>query len=125
MGEEGPLAATYQQMEQRLNAFVFSTPLLVLSQVVATLPDYDSIRLRFADGSEFTVNLLGQFADRSTSPYYSVPNLRSTEALSSFMHTNEAFSAFLKLDEEAESKNPLFGSTLRRPRLDLAIWARA
>lgn len=106
VGEEGPLAATYQQMEQRLNAFVFSTPLLVLSQVVATLPDYDSIRLRFADGSEFTVNLLGQFADRSTSPYYSVPNLRSTEALSSFMHTNEAFSAFLKLDEEAESKKP-------------------
>ena len=106
VADDGPLAASYQQTEQRLNAYIFTSPLLVLSQVLSNLPDYDAVTLRFEDGYETSVNLMGQFADLSTSPYYSVPNLRSTAALSSYLHSNPAFNAFVGLESDLEAKKP-------------------
>jgi hypothetical protein len=106
VGDEGPLAASYQQLEQRLNAHIFSTQLLVLGQILATLPDFDEMVLRFSDGFEKSVKLFGQFADFSTSPYYGTPNLRSTEALSGYMHSNSAFTSFIAHESDLEAKKP-------------------
>ena len=106
VSDDGPLAGQYQQLEQRLNAFIFHTDLLVLGQVLATLPEFDRITLRFADGFTATVNLMGQFADLSTSPYHTTPNLRTTSALSVYMHTNSAFAAFLAQEAHLEEKKP-------------------
>ena len=106
VGEEGVLAGNYQQMEQRLNAFIFSSQLLVLSLAGSPLPNFNSITLRFDDGTSSVINLLGQFADLSTSPYYSVPNLRSTAALSTYMHTNTAFNAFIRQEADYEEMKP-------------------
>ena len=100
----GELSASYQQSEQRLNAYIFSTSVLAFSQVLSTLPQYNSMILRFANGFEAKVKFLGQFADLSSSPYYNVPNLRSTPALSAYMHTNPAFAAFISQETDAAEK---------------------
>jgi hypothetical protein len=64
--DEGLLAASYQQQEQRMNAYIFSTPLLVFGQVLSYLPEFDSMNLRFSDGTSSSIRLLGQFSDLST-----------------------------------------------------------
>ena len=102
--DDGLLASTYQQQEQRMNAFIFSTSLLVFSQILSPLPDFDFLRIKFTDNRVFDVKLLGQFADLSRSPYYKVPNLRSTAALSTYMHTNDAFNAFIKQESDVAAK---------------------
>jgi hypothetical protein len=106
VGDEGPLANSYQQLEQRLNAFIFNSELLVLGQVLAPLPDFDEVTLEFTDGYRATIKLMGQFADFSTSPYYTTPNLRSTSSLSSYLHSNKAFQAFLAHEKNLEDKKP-------------------
>lgn len=102
VADNAPLSASYQQAEQRLNAFFFSTPLLVFGLTLSTMPKFDAFDIKFADGTVRKVNLLGQFADLSTSPYYTVPNLRSTSALSSYLHSNPAFNAFMNHEENAK-----------------------
>jgi len=104
--DEGLLAASYQQQEQRMNAYIFSTPLLVFGQVLSYLPDFDSFRLTFADGTNAEVRLLGQFSDFSTSPYYATPNLRSTASLSAYLHSNDAFRVFIAHEENVETRKP-------------------
>ena len=104
--DDGLLAAQYQQQEQRMNAYIFSTPLLVFGQVLSYLPDFDSLSLTFEDGSRAQFRLMGQFADLSTSPYYSVPNLRSSASLSAYLHSNEAFNVFIIHEENVDVRKP-------------------
>jgi hypothetical protein len=111
VGEDGPLACMYQQTEQRLNAFVFGAPILVLAQVISPLPVYDSLNLKFVDGREVRVNLLGQFSDFGTSELYSTPNLMSTAALNAYTNNNAAFDAFIANEPDAEEKKATLWKT--------------
>jgi hypothetical protein len=104
--DEGPLAGQFQQSEQRLNAYVFSTPLLVIAQVLSPLPDFDELHLRFEDGFEVSLNLLGQFTDWSASVYHRVDSMRSTSALEEYMHSNPLFESFMESERDLEAKKP-------------------
>lgn len=104
VSDDGPLAGHYQQLEQRLNGFIFSAPLLVMAQLLSTLPEYDIISLRFEDDSEHVIKLLGQFTDWSQSQYNEVTSLRSTKSLEQYMHSNAMFESYLKLEKQSESK---------------------
>jgi hypothetical protein len=79
---------------------------LVFGQVLSYLPDFDSLDIRFSDGTWASFRLLGQFADLSTSPYYSVPVLRKSTTLSLYLHTNDAFNAFISHEENVDTKKP-------------------
>ena len=121
VADNAPLGASYQQAEQRLNANFFSSPLLVFGLTLSLMPDFDSLTLKFSDGIVKTAHLLGQFADLSTSPYYSVPNLRSSSALSSYMHSNPAFNAFINHEENAnEMRSTLWKSASSAARAPIA-----
>ena len=99
---EGPLASQYQQMEQRLNAYIFSPQVITLVQTLHPLPEYDAIVIRFEDGAERTVHLLGQFTDRL--PDKGVSSLKNTRKLNNYINSNSAFEAFIASDSEAEEK---------------------
>lgn len=106
VADDGVLANSYQQLEQRLNAFIFHAELLVLGQLLSPLPDFDELVIEFQDGHVESVKLVGQFSDLYTSPYFNTPNLRSTAALSIYLHSNAAFGAFLAHEKNLEEKKP-------------------
>jgi hypothetical protein len=116
--ETGLLAASYQQQEQRMNAFIFNSPVLAFSQTLSYLPDFSFLDIKFAsDNSVIRVNLLGQFTDLSLSPYQVVPRLDSTAALSAHLHSNPAFDAFILQEADLDKKR----STLWQGVVDAAV----
>jgi hypothetical protein len=85
----GPLIGKYPQMEQRLNAFIFSANSIQMNLGQVTRPSFSSLKLVFEDGKRTSLELIG---------LYSLPqNLvigKSSKDLSAYMHTNDRLAKF-------------------------------
>ena len=105
VADGGPFAGSFTQTEQRLNAFIFSVPVLSFSPLLGPLPLFDSLKIvmhdMHRDDTPYKVKLMGQFMDRSMLGI-DVPNLRSKESLEKYIHNNEVFNSFVKLDTNTQ-----------------------
>ena len=84
----------YQQLEQRLNGFVFSAPTLEFHLDRQNLPQFDSLDLEFTDGKKFHVKLIGM-VNGVTSTY------RTALELGEVLHENDRFDMFIKEEKAA------------------------
>ena len=103
VADGGPFGGLFTQAEQRLNAFIFSVPVLSFSPLLGPLPLFDSLNIRMHDMNKadtpYKVKLMGHFMDQSE---LGVPNLRSKESLEKYIHNNDVFNSFVKLDTNTQ-----------------------
>lgn len=88
----------YQQLEQRLNAFVFSVPQLQFRLDRVNLPPFDTLDLEFGDGKKFHVKVFGMI-EGDTSRY------RSASELGEVLHENQRFNLFITEEKAATGSN--------------------
>jgi hypothetical protein len=126
VSSEGLFAGNFQQMEQRLNGFIFNVDLIVLAQVVNPAPDFEELKLTFEDGTSLSVKLIGQFSHLSTSAFHGHPSIVSSASLSAYLHTNKGFDSFMKFETDIEAKEKtltLLGDGIRG-RQAPELWER-
>lgn len=89
---DGELAGRYQQLEQRLNANIFNSDVIVMQMSRQVIEDYTSEwTLHFEDGTVTAFKLLALYTGGD--------ELRNKEKLNRFVHSNSAFVPFVSKEK--------------------------